>query len=142
MRWVVLALIFLISCAPAVKEVAVTPSTQEVVAKPVVEAKPKPVVTQPPLETAQILPAEPLKEETESPKLSPLEECVNLCNENCERAAQNACTQRERSQCKANCGSIIDPSACSQACTYITQPNVCKQQLEEFCSNQCVEQCH
>jgi hypothetical protein len=69
---------------------------------------------------------------------------MELCEGNCAETAQNACTQDERSTCKAYCGDnpTIDPSACTQTCAYLGQPNVCKQQMEQFCSANCVGYCH
>lgn len=141
MKWVIFALLILISCAPA---------AQEITTKPVVETKP---IAQPP--TAPLEPQVKAPQEVQAVKatlaptqpptsLSPEEDCVELCETNCAATAQNACTQHERSTCKAHCtdNPTIDPSACTQTCAYIAQPNVCKQQMEQFCSAQCVSYCH
>ncbi len=133
MKWAILFLVILISCAPV---------SQEIGAKPVVTQPepPKPVplpVLEPEVKAPQeVAPPQPviIRERT----------CNELCEENCKSTAQNACTQKERSRCKDVCGDnlVIDPSACTQACTYITQPNQCKLQMERFCSANCVKQCH
>lgn len=143
MKWIVLALLLLISCAPA---------AQEVTTKPVVDAKPMVQPPTAPLEPQVKAPQEIKVTVTEPPQattppkssLSPQEECVELCENNCAATAQNACTQHERSTCKSYCtdNPAIDPSACTQSCAYIAQPNTCKQQMEQFCSAQCVSYCH
>ncbi|HLF54978.1 MAG TPA: hypothetical protein VI612_04620 [Candidatus Nanoarchaeia archaeon] len=136
MKPIVIALIFLISCAPAVQEVFTKPTSQEVKEVPV-EAVIEPVKEEVKTEV-DVQPTEPVQQ------LRPEEQCVENCQTNCERSAQNACTQKERSGCKDICNDnpIIDPSACTQACTYLSQSNVCKQQMEQFCSAQCVGTCH
>lgn len=134
MKWAILLLVLLISCAPA---------AQEIGAKPVIQTQPEPPkpVPQPVLEPEVKAPQEVAPPQ---PVSIPEKTCNELCQENCGATAQNACTQKERSGCKAVCGDnpVIDPSACTQACTYITQPNSCKYQMEQFCSSQCVKQCH
>ena len=138
MKWSILLLIFIISCAPAV---------QEVTTKPVVEKQPEAPVTQPVLEPEvkapqEVPPPQPVREPER--QLSPYEECIEACGENCKATAQNACTQKGRPACKEICDDnpTIDPSACTQACTYISQPSQCKVMMENFCSTQCVKQCH
>lgn len=145
MKWFVIALLFLISCAPA---------TQEVTTKPISNAEP---VQQPPKVVAQLEPQVKAPQEqtqqsviqtlqpTETPKSnsSPGETCIELCQQNCESSAQNACTQEGRPQCKSGCGDIIEPSACVQACTYVPrQPQDCKRLFTDFCSARCVGYCH
>lgn len=76
-----------------------------------------------------------------SQELSVPQDCEGFCAWECERNAHNACNQRERSQCKALCGSTIDPSACSQACSFINQPGACRSQMEKFCKSQCTAKC-
>ncbi|VVB81980.1 Uncharacterised protein [uncultured archaeon] len=139
MKWMILLLVLLISCAPA---------TQEIIAKPAIQIQPETPKTapqpvlQPEVKAPAVQPPAPVT--APSPQLTPLQECVGMCQENCKATAQNACTQKERSTCKAVCGDspTIDPSACTQACTYITQPNQCKVMMEQFCSANCVKQCH
>lgn len=142
MKWIILALLILISCAPAVQEVTTKPivDTKPIETKPVAPLEPQikapqeqPIVTQPPQKTT------PPKSD-----LSLEQQCIELCENNCAETAQNSCTQGERSTCKDYCDDnpAVDPSACSQSCTYINQPNVCKQQMEQFCSANCVAFCH
>ena len=140
MKWIVLTLLFLISCAPA---------AQEVTTKPISEKGPAQApTTQPVLEPQVKAPQEVVKapetvKEEPKPQLSPQEDCQEMCKGSCEASAQNACTQPGRPECKAGCGDVIDPSACSQACTYVqNQPQQCKQMFEQFCSAQCVNYCH
>ncbi len=145
MKWAILALILLISCAPA---------TQEVVTKPVMDTQIEAPQTEPivPVLEPQIKAPQEIAvvQSTPSPSpkiettLSPEEECIQDCEENCKATAQNSCTQSGRADCKDICNDnpVIDPSACTQACTYLNQPNVCKQQMEQFCSAQCVGYCH
>jgi len=138
----ILLMLFLISCAPA---------AQEVTTKPIVESKP---MVQPKIEAlepqvkapqVQITETQP-PQKTTPPKssLSLEQQCIDLCENNCAETAQNSCTQSERSTCKDYCGDnpAVDPSACTQACSYLNQPNVCKQQMEQFCSANCVSFCH
>jgi len=141
MKYLVLALLFLISCAPI---------SQEVTTKPIVETQPTVQPTQPVLQTEIKVPQEtaiPVEQPKEEPKpqLSPKEQCTKTCDENCDATAQNSCTQKGRPDCKAMCGDnpTIDPSACTQACTYVpNQANACKSMMADFCSNQCVKTCH
>jgi len=145
MKYLVLALLFLISCAPI---------AQEATTKPTVEtqptAQPAPKTAEPPLESQIKVPQETVIEEPQvkeepKPQLSPKEQCTKACDENCDSTAQNACTQKGRPDCKAMCGDnpTIDPSACTQACTYVpAQSNACKSMMSDFCSNQCVKTCH
>jgi len=144
MKWPILVLIFLISCAPA---------TQEVMTKPVMEKqieapKPEPIL-EPQVKPAQAPAVQattaPTPKIETKPSLSPEEACLQACEENCAATAQNSCTQSGRPDCKDICNDnpVIDPSACTQACTYVpNQANVCKQQMEQFCSAQCVGSCH
>jgi hypothetical protein len=143
MKWFVIALLILISCAPA---------TQDVTTKPISNAEPQQspkVVAQ--LESQVKAPQEQTQQSviqtlqpTETPKSSSQpESCTELCAQNCESSAQNACTQESRPQCKAGCGDIIEPSACVQACTYAPrQPQDCKRLFTEFCTARCVGYCH
>ncbi len=138
MKWAIILLIFLISCAPA---------TQEVITKPIVEQQPVQPKTEQVLEPeikAPVAEPTPAKEPEPQPKLSPGEACAQDCEIKCHQTAQNSCTQAQRAQCREMCNDnpIIDPSACTQACSYLSQPNVCKQQMEQFCSAQCVAYCH
>ncbi len=68
--------------------------------------------------------------------------CSEQCADDCELSAQTACSKEERVDCKANCGSIADPSACTQACSYLNQPSSCRSILEKACTSQCVSVCH
>jgi len=139
MKWTILLLVLLISCAPVSQEVSSKPviaqQPEAPKAQPVLEPVKAPVV--PPVQPAPQPAAQP------APKLSPKEECNEMCQENCKATAQNSCTQKERSSCKDICGNnpTVDPSACTQACTYLSQPNQCKLQMEQFCSANCVRQC-
>ena len=139
MKWVLLVLLILISCAPA---------TQEVTTKPISNAEPQQsekVVAQLEPQVKVVQAATETPQPTEIPKsdLSPQESCEELCQQNCESSAQNACTQEGRPQCKAGCGDIIEPSACVQACTYAPrQPQDCKRLFTEFCTSRCVGYCH
>ena len=139
MKWTILLLVLLISCAPV---------SQEVSSKPVVQNQlaPKPLpVLEPEIKVPVVPPVQPAAQPASqpAPKLSPKEECNEMCQENCKATAQNSCTQRERSPCKTICGNnpTVDPSACTQACSYLSQPNQCKLQMEQFCSANCVRQC-
>lgn len=87
-----------------------------------------------------LIPVEPAP--TEESTLTPKEKCLNSCESQCEYDAAIACKQNDRSECRANCGNIINPSACTQVCTYILQQQgQCKSQFEKFCKNTCVERC-
>ncbi len=145
MRWGIIALLFLISCAPAAQEVMTKPKVdqqpmQQVIAPPVLEPEIKAPqqVVQPTATQA------PTTKPVVQKELSPYEECLQDCDESCAATAQNSCTQRDRSGCKDICNDnpIVDPSACTQACSYLPQPSVCKQQMDSFCSAQCVNYCH
>ena len=147
MKWVILALLFLISCAPAAQEVVTKPKMEQQ-AQPAEQPKPQPVLEPQVKAPQQVVAPEPAKPPAPAPapkpQLTPLEECVQDCEEKCAATAQNSCTQKERSQCKGMCDDnpVVDPAACSQACAYINQPNVCKQQMDQFCSANCVGYCH
>ncbi|MEM3154987.1 MAG: hypothetical protein QW165_05510 [Candidatus Woesearchaeota archaeon] len=140
MKWALL-LIFLISCAPTAQEVITKPVSEQKIISPPATAPLEPQVKVP-----QEIAVETTSAPTQLPKkdLSPQQECIQLCKDDCAATAQNSCTQKERSTCKSHCGNnpIIDPSACTQACAYLNQPNVCKQQMEQFCSARCIEYCH
>lgn len=136
MKWNMLLLILLISCAPV---------SQEVSSKPVVQNQPEVPKPQPVLQPEVKAPVEvPPVQTVSAPEPAPEKSCNDICQENCKATAQNSCTQKERSGCKAICGDnpTIDPSACTQACSYLSQPNQCKLMMEQFCSTQCVKQCH
>ncbi len=136
MKWTILLLVLLISCAPVSQEV----SSKPVVAQQPETPKPLPVL-EPVKAPVEVPPVQPAAQP--APQLSPKEECIEMCQENCKATAQNSCTQKERSGCKDICGNnpTVDPSACTQACTYLSQPNQCKLQMEQFCSANCVRQC-
>lgn len=133
MKWVILALIFLISCAPAVQETVTKPVVQEEkvvvvpqpVVEPVIEAEKTPVIVQKAPEPVQ-------------------KTCMQFCEDNCQATAQISCSQIERAKCRDACfdDPVIDDSACTQACSYLSQPNVCKSQMEQFCTANCVKVCH
>jgi hypothetical protein len=138
MKWVVIALLILISCTPATQEVTtrqINNAEPQQSQKVVAELEPQAKAPQTATDTPQ---------PTETPKsTSPPESCTELCAQNCESSAQNACTQESRPQCKAGCGDIIEPSACVQACTYAPrQPQDCKRLFTEFCTARCVGYCH
>ena len=143
MKWPILVLIFLLSCAPATQEVTTKPVTERQLEAPKTEVVIEPQVKAPQQTVVEATPA-PAPEIETKPSLSPEEECAQDCEENCKATAQNSCTQSGRSDCKDICNDnpVIDPSACTQTCTYLSQPNVCKQQMEQFCSAQCVAYCH
>ncbi len=71
----------------------------------------------------------------------PVQACIENCNSDCEISADFACSKPSGTDCKAACGSIIDPSACSTACS-LRNANACEPKLMEFCSAQCVGKCH
>ena len=142
MKWHLLALLILISCAPIAQDVVTKPKMEQQIEAPRTEP-----VLEPQIKVPQEVEVPEIVEQPEpvqQPKLSPKEECIQNCENNCAATAQNACTQRERSKCRGMCNDnpAIDPSACTQACAFLHQPNVCKQQVEKFCSAQCVGYCH
>ncbi len=146
MKWAIFALLLIISCAPATQEVITKPVMDQQIEAPKTEPVP---VLEPQIKAPQQVAAiqatpTPSPKIEETPSLSPEEECIQDCEENCKATAQNSCTQSGRADCKDICNDnpVIDPSACTQSCTYLNQPNVCKQQMEQFCSAQCVGFCH
>jgi len=138
MKWFSLLLVLLISCAPTVVETESKP-----VAKETITAAEKEPVLEPQLKVPQeTVQEEPIFEEpAEQQQLTLEQQCLSDCQDTCQKDAQLSCTQYQRSQCRANCGDIIDASACTQACTYLSQPQHCKKQFEQFCSAQCTGRC-
>jgi len=142
MKWAIALLVLLVACAPIVQETVTTqPVSQELQAPPVPEPVLEPTITTPEpviiIEDENLPPPPPMK------SLSPKDQCIETCGQNCQSTAQQSCTQKERSQCKSMCGDnlAIDPSACTQACTYLSQANVCKQRMEQFCNANCEGMC-
>ncbi len=146
MKWAIFALLLIISCAPAAQEVTTKPVMEKQIEAPKTEQVLEPQVKAPQqITVVQTTPSpSPTPKIETKPALSPEENCIQECEENCKATAQNSCTQKGRADCKDICNDnpVIDPSACTQACTYLNQPNVCKQQMEQFCSAQCVGHCH
>jgi len=146
-------LVLLTACGPTVVEKESKPvvrdtrqpikETQELETEPV--PAPTPVAEPQPAPEPIASPTKPVepafKESAEQKHLSQTQSCIEACQQDCTAAAINSCKQRFRSECKARCGDIIDPSACTQACTYISQPQQCKTQFEQFCNAQCVGLC-
>lgn len=138
MKWIIALLVLLVACS-TVEQTAMTKPTvqpetataqEQISEQPALEAEVKA-----PVETAPAAQSEPTEPQVQ---LS----CNDLCEQDCERDAQNACRQTERSDCKSQCGDIIDPSACSQACSFLHQSASCRTQFEQFCKAKCVERCN
>lgn len=138
MKWAIalIGLILLAACSPAVQQTSTAPA----ITKQAETTKPQETILEPEAKEPQ----QPVQDETAAEQVNESKvptDCKGFCEWECERNAHLACNQEERSQCKANCGATIDPSACSQACSFINQPAACKTQMESFCKNQCVAKC-
>ena len=142
MRYFLLLLIVLAACLP-LPEAQQTANSKPLVpqATGVMDVEPK----------QEVLESEPkVPQETVTPPITvtvvpaPVEtkSCNEQCEDDCALSAQTACSKEERVDCKANCGSIADPSACTQACSYLNQPSSCRSILEKACTSQCVGLCH
>lgn len=75
------------------------------------------------------------------PAEDPVQACLDKCEASCKTSARLACSKPTGVECKANCGSIIDPSACSTACS-LRNANACEPKFVEYCSSMCVERCY
>lgn len=75
------------------------------------------------------------------PAVDPYQACMDGCSARCKASAVKACGQNLGTECRANCGDIIDKSACSTACS-LRNANACEPKFIEFCSNKCVERCN
>jgi hypothetical protein len=95
---------------------------------------PKKVVVSSPVPEVIIIP------ETK-PAEDPYKQCMDSCSTQCKASAEKACSQNLGTECRANCGGIIDKSACSTACS-LRNANACEPKFIEFCSNKCVERCN
>lgn len=140
----VLLLIVLIACLPLPE------STQTAVSKPLVPDATG-VMAIPQKEESRVLESEQkVPQEVVAPPITvtvvpppaDTKTCGEQCADDCQLSAQVACSKSERVDCKANCGSIADPSACTQACSYLNQPSSCRSILEKACKSQCVGLCH
>ena len=140
MNWLFFCLIFLISC-----------STVQHAESPNVTTTPVSLITpsfhnlEPeakPLQDISVSIIQPVIVKPQLTNSSGEIPCMDDCENRCAERAQQACTQKERAACRAECGDIIENSACVQACTYLTRPEICKQQFEQFCNAQCVKECY
>ena len=75
------------------------------------------------------------------PAEDPVSDCIGKCESSCRTSAGFACSKPSGADCKASCGSIIDPSACSTACS-LRSARICEPKFIEFCSAQCIGRCH
>ena len=68
-------------------------------------------------------------------------DCIEKCDSSCRTSAGFACSKPSGADCRASCGSIIDPSACSTACS-LRSARICEPKFIEFCSAKCIGRCH
>jgi len=142
MKWILsLALVFLIACVPA--QVAEQPAVENA-EEPVPETAVK--VEQVPEEEIKII--EEVDEipepeviiatavEPEPVELTCEEECENIC----ERDARNACAENFNRDCKAKCGTIIEPITCATACSF--EKRNCIPFFEKACKGLCTQYCY
>jgi|GEM_PF-2109668 len=138
MKKIILLFILLAACVAA-------PTAEQAVSKPIVQAANEPREVAVPVLVPEVKspPEQPKVNVTVAePELPKEKSCKELCADECAQSAKAACAEKERSLCKANCGSIADPSACTQACAYLHQPSSCQSILQKACTSKCVEICH
>lgn len=75
------------------------------------------------------------------PAEDPVQDCMNKCETSCKNSAALACGKSTGTECKANCGTIIDPSACSTACS-LRNAHSCEPKFIEFCTSKCAGRCY
>ena len=118
MRIILLIFVLLVSCAPVAQDLVTKqidvkePEVQDTV-EPVKEPVQEPVVE--PEVPQEVESPEVTQPPEPEQQLSLEEKCIQGCENSCEESSIIACRQKERSQCKSLCGTIIDPSACTQA---------------------------
>lgn len=141
----IMLFVVLAACLPLPEQ------SQTAVSKPLVPDATGVMAIQSPKEGQPVLESKPkVPQEVVTPPITvtvvppPVESksCKEQCADDCALSAQVACSKSERVDCKANCGSIADPSACTQACSYLHQPSSCRSILEKACASQCVGLCH
>ncbi len=140
MRWLLgVALAFLLACAPVQPaEAPVEPAAEPAVSVEDVPAEPAKEEIKI-LEDIEEIPEAP--EQIIEPAAVPAElNCMDECDQRCELDARAACSENFNRDCKAKCGTIIEPITCATACSF--DKRNCIPFFEDACKNKCVQVCN